>query len=126
MGKSIIGKNRRIDIFLVEKQTKRAFAIECKYQSSVATADEKIPYTLQDLRAMRVPGCVSYAGNGFSDGVLHMLRASDTLDCMIDFVSIIDKRRCVRTVLKCHRQQPLAMFSSPGFDALWRSASLSQ
>lgn len=76
LGKSIIGKNRRIDVFLVHEPTQRALAIECKYQGSQGTVDEKIPYTLQDMEALRVPGIVVYAGDGFSDGVIHMLQAS--------------------------------------------------
>jgi len=75
-GKSIIGKNRRIDILLVCEETRQAYAIECKYQAGQGTADEKIPYALDDIQAMRMPGCVVYAGEGWSEGVLHMLRAS--------------------------------------------------
>jgi len=76
LGKSIIGKNRRIDVLVVHEQTQRALAIECKFQATQGTVDEKIPYTLQDLEALRVPGIVTYAGEGFSDGVVHMLQAS--------------------------------------------------
>jgi hypothetical protein len=76
LGKSIIGKNRRIDVLVVHEQTQRALAIECKFQGTQGTVDEKIPYTLQDLEALRVPGIVTYAGDGFSDGVVHMLQAS--------------------------------------------------
>ena len=56
--------------------TGKAFAIECKFQDSEGTVDEKIPYTLDDLVAMPMAGCIAYAGRGFSAGVLHMLRAS--------------------------------------------------
>jgi hypothetical protein len=70
LGKSIIGKNRRIDVFAVHKASAKALAIECKVQTSAGTADEKIPYTLQDLAAMHIPAFVVYAGSGFSDGVL--------------------------------------------------------
>ena len=76
LGKSIIGKNRRIDVFVVHEPTQQALAIECKYQGSQGTVDEKIPYTLQDMEVLRVPGIVVYAGDGFSDGVIHMLQAS--------------------------------------------------
>lgn len=76
LGKSIIGKNRRIDVFAVHEPTQRALAIECKYQGSQGTVDEKIPYTLQDMDALRVAGVVVYSGDGFSDGVVHMLQAS--------------------------------------------------
>lgn len=77
LGKSIIGKNRRLDIFAVQKETAKAIAIECKYQGTAGTADEKIPYTLDDLRAMHIPAFVVYAGEGFSAGVLHMLGGSE-------------------------------------------------
>lgn len=76
VGKSIIGKNRCIDVFCVCETDNKAFAIECKFQDSVGTVDEKIPYALDDLRALPMAGCIAYAGQGFSQGVLHMLKAS--------------------------------------------------
>ena len=76
LGKSIIGKNRCIDIFCVCETSNKAFAIECKFQDSQGTVDEKIPYALDDLQALPLPGCIAYAGKGFSEGVLHMLGAS--------------------------------------------------
>jgi len=76
VGKSIIGKNRCIDVFCVCEATNKAVAVECKFQDSEGTVDEKIPYTLDDLAAMPMAGCIAYAGKGFSAGVLHMLRAS--------------------------------------------------
>ncbi|HEY4244632.1 MAG TPA: PD-(D/E)XK nuclease superfamily protein [Kofleriaceae bacterium] len=76
LGKTIIGKDRRIDVFLVHQADRRALAIECKYQGSVGTTDEKIPYALADLEALWVPGCLVYAGEGWSRGVLHTLEGS--------------------------------------------------
>ena len=76
VGKTIIGKNRCIDIFCVSDDSRKAFAIECKFQDSQGTVDEKIPYALDDLRALPMSGCIAYAGQGFSQGVLHMLAAS--------------------------------------------------
>ena len=76
VGKTIIGKNRCIDIFCVSGDGGAAFAIECKFQDSQGTVDEKIPYALDDLDALPMAGCIAYAGKGFSDGVLHMLNAS--------------------------------------------------
>jgi len=76
VGKTIIGKARNIDIFCVSDDSQKAFAIECKFQDSQGTVDEKIPYALDDVRALPMPGCVAYAGSGFSSGVLHMLAAS--------------------------------------------------
>jgi len=76
LGKSIIGKNRAVDILVLDSASNRAFAIECKYQGTSGTVDEKIPYALADMDAMWIPGVVAYAGVGFSDGVVQMLRAS--------------------------------------------------
>lgn len=75
VGKTIIGKNRHIDIFVVHEASSRAFAIECKYQDSIGTVDEKIPYAIDDLQVMGMPACLAYAGTGFSRGILHMLAA---------------------------------------------------
>lgn len=76
LGKTIIGKNRRIDILVIEESTRTAMAIECKYQDSLGTADEKIPYALADLAQLGMPVCLVYAGEGFSQGIQHMLAAS--------------------------------------------------
>lgn len=76
VGKTIIAKNRCLDIFCVSEHSNDAFAIECKFQDSEGTVDEKIPYALDDLRALSMAGGIAYAGKGFSKGVLHMLEAS--------------------------------------------------
>ncbi len=76
LGKTIIGKDRQIDVFVVRPSDQKTIAIECKYQDSQGTADEKIPYALDDLAALWVPGCLVYAGRGWSVGVLHQLEAS--------------------------------------------------
>ena len=77
LGTSILGKPRRIDLLVLERGGGAALAVECKYQDSAGTADEKIPYALQDLASMRVPGVIAYAGTGYSDGVLHLLQSSE-------------------------------------------------
>jgi hypothetical protein len=76
LGKTIIGKDRKIDVFVIRARDQRAIALECKYQEVQGTTDEKIPYTLEDLEALWIPGCVVYAGEGWSRGVLHTLEAS--------------------------------------------------
>lgn len=76
VGTSILGKPRRLDLLVIERSTNRALALECKYQDSQGTADEKIPYALQDLASLRMPAAIVYAGSGFSAGVLHLLKAS--------------------------------------------------
>jgi hypothetical protein len=77
LGTSIIGKQRRVDLLLVVPTTGDSLALECKYQDSAGTTDEKIPYALDDLRAMRIPAVICYAGAGFSEGVLHLLKSTE-------------------------------------------------
>ncbi|NET23833.1 MAG: hypothetical protein F6K07_33110 [Okeania sp. SIO1H5] len=76
LGKTIIGKNRRIDLLVIDPKD-RAFAIECKYQDVRGTTDEKLPYALGNMESLPIPGCIVYAGQGFSEGVLHLLQASE-------------------------------------------------
>jgi hypothetical protein len=61
---------------VVRRADQAALAIECKYQDVQGTTDEKIPYALQDLEAIRIAGCLAYAGEGWSRGILHTLEAS--------------------------------------------------
>jgi hypothetical protein len=74
LGKTIIGKNRMIDVFVLRPTDQKAVALECKYQQVSGTTDEKIPYALLDLEALWIPGCLIYAGEGWSHGVLHTLQ----------------------------------------------------
>jgi hypothetical protein len=76
LGKTIIGKNRKLDLFVLRESDERAVALETKYQEVQGTTDEKIPYALQDLEALWIPGCLVYAGPGWSKGVLHTLEGS--------------------------------------------------
>jgi hypothetical protein len=76
LGKTIIGKNRKLDLFVLRRSDQRALALETKFQEVPGTTDEKIPYALQDLEALWIPGCLVYAGPGWSKGVLHTLEGS--------------------------------------------------
>lgn len=77
VGKTIIGKDRCIDVFCVEESGRAAFGIECKFQDSQGTVDEKIPYALDDIRELPLRGCIAYAGAGFSQGgAAHARRVS--------------------------------------------------
>jgi hypothetical protein len=76
LGKTIIGKNRRLDVFVLRESDQAALALETKFQQVPGTTDEKIPYALQDLEALWIPGCLVYAGEGWSQGVLHTLEGS--------------------------------------------------
>lgn len=75
-GKTVIGKNRRLDVMALRTSDQVAIGIECKLQDSKGTTDEKIWYALSDLEAMWIPGVLVYSGSGWSPGVMHTLQAS--------------------------------------------------
>ena len=77
IGKSIIGKNRRVDVLVICQDSNHAVALECKFQASRGTVDEKIPYALQDIAAMQMDSYLVYSGDGFSHGVIHLLQSSE-------------------------------------------------
>ena len=65
-----------VDVLLIHEPDQKALALECKWQAGGGTTDEKIPYALQDIAAMWIPGCLAYGGNGWSKGVLATLEGS--------------------------------------------------
>lgn len=67
--RTIYGSQCRLD-FLVRHPTKHPdmLAIECKWQSSPGTVDEKFPYLLANGRALGIPYAVFLAGGGYRDG----------------------------------------------------------
>ena len=92
-GTSMIGKQRRIDLLVLEKARNLAYAIECKYQDSAGTVDEKIPYALEDIAQLPIPGLVVYAGRGFSEGVLHLLQGSARAAYCLPEASLVSTAR---------------------------------
>jgi hypothetical protein len=66
VGRRIWGAVRKIDVVLTHVETRKMLGVECKFQSTQGTAEEKIPSTIQDIGAWPIPGIVVFAGEGFS------------------------------------------------------------
>ncbi len=66
VGRRLWGAERHIDVVLTDTNLRRSIGIECKYQGSVGTAEEKIPSTISDIEAWPIPGIVVFTGEGFS------------------------------------------------------------
>ena len=66
VGRRVWGAKRRIDVVLKHPETRVSLGVECKFQSVSGTAEEKIPATVEDIRAWPIRGIVVYAGKGFS------------------------------------------------------------
>ncbi len=73
VARRIWGAVRHIDIVLTDPQTRKTLGVECKYQGSGGTAEEKIPATVQDIAAWPIAGIVVFSGDGFTQNMKSFL-----------------------------------------------------
>lgn len=66
VGRRLWGAERKIDLILTQRETRKSLGIECKYQGGAGTAEEKIPATIADIAAWPIPGLLVFDGDGFS------------------------------------------------------------
>lgn len=69
VGRRIWGARRQIDVVLKHPETRVSLGVECKYQGVTGSAEEKIPATIDDIRAWPIRGIVVFAGEGFSENI---------------------------------------------------------
>ena len=67
------GAERKIDIVLRNPTNGKTLGVECKFQATGGTAEEKIPTTIQDIKAWPIDGIVVFAGEGFTDNMKSFL-----------------------------------------------------
>jgi hypothetical protein len=87
LGRRIWGAQRRIDVVLTHPATRLRLGIECKYQGSIGTAEEKVPAILQDIQAWPIRGIVVIAGPGFSQNMHAYLISTGNV---VDFEDLED------------------------------------
>jgi hypothetical protein len=75
-GRRIWGAERYIDVVLTHVESRRRLGLECKYQGTAGSAEEKIPAIIQDISAWPIPGLVVFSGSGFSTNIKSFLVAS--------------------------------------------------
>jgi hypothetical protein len=73
VGRRIWGARRRIDVVLKHPETRVSLGIECKFQATAGTAEEKIAASLDDIKAWPIRGIVVYHGEGFSPNMRYYL-----------------------------------------------------
>jgi|SRR5580693_5465080 hypothetical protein len=67
------GAERRIDVILKDPKTTKTLGVECKFQSVLGTAEEKIPSIIQDIEAWPIDGLVVFSGAGFTTNMKSFL-----------------------------------------------------
>lgn len=75
-GRRIWGAERYIDVVLTHPTSRKRLGLECKFQGTQGSAEEKIPATIQDIGAWPIAGIVVFAGSGFSSNIKSFLVAS--------------------------------------------------
>ena len=70
------GAQRRIDVVLKETKLSRILGIECKFQGTAGSAEEKIPATIRDIEHWPIPGIVVIDGPGFSTNMKGFLMST--------------------------------------------------
>jgi hypothetical protein len=76
VGRRVWGAERFIDVVVTGPTDRRRLGLECKYQGGPGSAEEKIPATIQDIRAWPIDGIVVFDGDGFSANMRSYLIAS--------------------------------------------------
>lgn len=69
VGRRVWGARRVIDVVLKDPESRLSLGIECKYQGGPGSAEEKIPATIEDIRAWPIRGIVVFSGAGFTDNM---------------------------------------------------------
>jgi len=75
-GRRVWGAERLIDVIFTHPATGRRLGLECKFQGTSGSAEEKIPAIIQDIAAWPIPGLVVFSGVGFSANIKSFLVAS--------------------------------------------------
>lgn len=73
LGRRVYGAERHIDLVVTDQSTRRSLGIECKFQKTKGTAEEKIPATIEDIRSWPIDGIVCFTGGGFSANLVSYL-----------------------------------------------------
>lgn len=76
VGRRLWGAVRNIDVVLTHPETKLRLGVECKFQGTTGTAEEKIPAIVSDIDAWPIRGIVVISGKGFSPNMRFYLISS--------------------------------------------------
>src|SRR5437763_13346519 len=76
VGRRLWGAVRNIDVVLTHPESKVRLGIECKFQGTTGTAEEKIPAIVSDIDAWPIRGIVVISGKGFSPNMRYYLISS--------------------------------------------------
>jgi len=91
VGRRLWGNVREIDVVATDPRTRKTLGLECKFQGSRGTAEEKLPSLIKDIEAWPIPGVVVFGGPGFSDNMklyLHSTGKAVALEDLEDWLRL--------------------------------------
>ena len=75
VGTDIYGKGRRVDFILYHpRRWREGLVIQCKWQSSQGTVDQKFPFEVLSIQMNEFPTIIVLDGGGYSKGAETWLR----------------------------------------------------
>jgi hypothetical protein len=76
VGRRLWGAVRNIDVVVTHPESRLRLGLECKFQGTTGTAEEKIPAIVSDIDAWPIRGIVVISGKGFSPNMRYFLISS--------------------------------------------------
>jgi hypothetical protein len=116
VGRRIWGARRFIDVVVTHRTTGLKLGIECKYQGTGGSAEEKIPATIEDIKAWPIRGLVVFDGPGFSVNMNGYLISTGMA---VEFADLEDWLRLYFSIetVALVEEPALELDSGPGADA---------
>lgn len=106
LGQRIWGRRRQIDVLLTRPDTGVMLGVECKFQRTAGSTEEKILATITDIDAWPIRGIVVMHGDGFSPDFKAFTRSSgkmvefDELPAWLRFYFGLPRERAIEAEMK--------------------------
>ena len=84
LGKTIYNTNRKADFVVFHpKLFPNSLIIECKWQQTPGSVDEKYPFLIENIEKARLTTIILIDGDGYKPGALEWLRKQEKkIDCL--------------------------------------------
>ena len=106
LGQRIWGRRRQIDVLLTRPDTGVMLGVECKFQRTAGSTEEKTLATITDIDAWPIRGIVVMHGDGFSPDFKAFTRSSgkmvefDELPAWLRFYFGLPRERAIEAEMK--------------------------
>ena len=84
LGKTIYDTNRKADFIVFHPELfPDSLIIECKWQQTPGSVDEKYPFLIENIKQARLPTIILIDGGGYKPGALEwLIQQEKKIDCL--------------------------------------------